>query len=69
MVIQYDDPYHHPQTEQLSLLTLKSRVVLTAENEGGREVERGRERRLGPNHTYTNQTDIAKKEHVTGNDG
>ena len=35
MVIQYDDPYHHPQTEQLSLLTLESSIVLTARREGG----------------------------------
>ena len=44
VVIEYNDTYHHPQTEQLRLLTLEPRVVLTAgrrEGEGGR---RGRER-------------------------
>ena len=41
MVIQYDDPYHHPQTEQLSLLTLESSIVLTAGREGGEREGRG----------------------------
>ena len=42
VVIEYNDTYHHPQTEQLRLLTLEPRVVLTAgrrEGEGGREGE------------------------------
>ena len=39
VVIEYNDTYHHPQTEQLR------RVVLTAgRREGGREGGRGRGR-------------------------
>ena len=42
VVIEYNDTYHHPQTEQLRLLTHEPRVVLTeGRREGGRERGRG----------------------------
>ena len=47
VVIEYNDTYHHPQTEQLCLLTLELRVVLTAGREGGREGEGGEGREGG----------------------
>ena len=38
MVVEDDDPHHHPQTEQLRFLTLEPRVILTVGGgEGGRE--------------------------------